>query len=65
MGIYDTGFVSQEQENYLMKNEPTLYKAVLKKHGSFRETKKRPNPNVRVDNRSALPNISRGRRRGN
>lgn len=62
MSIMDTGFKSEAQEKYLMQNEPKLYKAVLKKHGAFRS--KRPNPNTRVDNRSAIPNITRGRRRG-
>jgi hypothetical protein len=39
-----TGFVSEEQEMYLMKNDPTLYKAVLKKHGHWgqKRTYKQP-----------------------
>lgn len=63
MSIMDTGFVSEAQEKYIMKNEPSLYKAVIKKHGSF-INKRTPSPNVRLDNRSAVPNISRGRSRG-
>ena len=62
MSIMDTGFVSAEQEKYIMRNEPSLYKAVIKKHGSF-INKRTPSPNIRIDNRSALPNISRGRSR--
>lgn len=42
MSVMDTGFVSADQEKYLMMNEPSLYKAVLKKHGSFIKAKKRP-----------------------
>lgn len=60
MSIMDTGFASESQEKYLMMNEPSLYKAVLKKHGSFG---KRKNPNIHVDKRSAVPNIIRGRGR--
>ena len=40
MSIMDTGFVSKEQEQYLRINEPKLYKAVLKKHGSFDKPKR-------------------------
>ena len=60
MSIMDTGFVSESQEKYLRMNEPELYKAVLKKHGSFNKAKKRegiPMPS------SSTPNIPRGRRR--
>lgn len=63
MSIMDTGFVSAEQEQYLMKNEPSLYKAVLKKHGSF-INKRSPGITARIDNRSSIPNINRGRSRG-
>lgn len=65
MSVIDTGFVSAEQEQYLMRNEPSLYKAVLKKHGSFiNKNKKAPSVGTRIDNRSAsLPNVSRGRSR--
>ena len=37
--VVQTGFVSKEQEEYLKKNDPALYKQVLKKHGSYREKK--------------------------
>ena len=38
--IMETGFVSKEQEEYLRVHNPKLYKAVLKKHGSFDKPKK-------------------------
>ena len=60
MSIMNTGFASESQEKYLMTNEPSLYKAVLKKHGSFGKKK---NPNVHVDVKSAMPNLIRGRGR--
>lgn len=37
--VVQTGFLSKEQEEYLKKNDPALYKQVLKRHGSFREKK--------------------------
>ena len=43
MSVMDTGFVSQQQEEYLRLHEPALYKKVLKKHGSFIQAKKRNN----------------------
>lgn len=46
MSIMETGFVSKEQEDYLRMHEPSLYKAVLKKHGSFIQAKKRKSPVV-------------------
>lgn len=44
--LMETGFVSEQQEKYLMINEPTLYKAVLKKHGHFGKVK---NPSLRMN----------------
>lgn len=61
MSVMDTGFVSESQEKYLRMNEPELYKAVLKKHGSFNKVKKKEDLNLTSS--SALPNIQRGRRR--
>lgn len=58
MSIMDTGFVSDAQEKYLMKNEPELYKAVVKKHGHFNKPKKKTEINF-----SSAPSIPRGRRR--
>lgn len=61
MSIMDTGFVSEAQEKYLMKNEPELYKAVVKKHGSFNKAKKNEGINL---SSSSIPNsLPRGRRR--
>ena len=61
MSIMDTGFVSEAQEKYLMKNEPELYKAVIKKHGSLLKSKKQEGINL---SSSSTPNVPRGRRRG-
>ncbi len=41
--ITETGFVSLEQEEFLRKNQPELYKYILKKFGSFGKKK---NPNL-------------------
>lgn len=60
MSIMDTGFVSESQEKYLMLNEPTLYKAVVKKHGHFNKAKKKSDINLTESN---IPNIPTGRRR--
>lgn len=60
MSIMDTGFCSEAQESYLRINEPELYKAVLKKHGSFNKAKKRVGTPLPTSN---TPNIPRGRRR--
>ena len=60
MSIMDTGFVSEAQEKYLMKNEPELYKAVIKKHGSLLKSKKQEDINL---SSSSTPNVPRGRRR--
>lgn len=59
MSIMDTGFKSEAQEHYLRLNEPELYKAVLKKHGSF----SKPKRVTTTTPSSTLPNILRGRRR--
>lgn len=59
MSIMDTGFVSEAQEKYLMKNEPELYKAVVKKHGHFNKVKKKQEINLANN----TPNIPRGRGR--
>jgi|AntRauTorckE6833_2_1112554.scaffolds.fasta_scaffold00366_24 hypothetical protein len=37
--IGETGFTSKEQEKYLMKNEPALYKRIVKKHGHYGKAK--------------------------
>ena len=57
----DTGFVSEAQEKYIRMNEPELYKAVLKKHGSFNK----PKPKTDTSRLTTSENISvpRGRRR--
>lgn len=60
MSIMDTGFVSEAQETYLRLNEPELYKAVLKKHGSFNKAKKKEEISL---SSSSTPNVPRGRRR--
>lgn len=60
MSIMDTGFCSEAQEKYLMKNEPELYKAVLKKHGSLLKSKKQEGINL---SSSSVPSIPRGRGR--
>ena len=62
MSIVDTGFVSEAQEQYLRQNEPSLYKAVLKKHGSFLQTKKKHEGVSNLTNTS-LPSVRRGRGR--
>lgn len=59
MSIMDTGFVSEAQEKYLMKNEPELYKAVIKKHGSLLKSKKQEG----ISLSSSSVNVPRGRRR--
>lgn len=60
MSIMDTGFVSEAQEKYLMKNEPELYKAVIKKHGSLLKSKKQEGISL---SSSSTPNVPRGRSR--
>ncbi|MBO8161082.1 MAG: hypothetical protein H0Z24_05550 [Thermosipho sp. (in: Bacteria)] len=52
--VMETGFVSKQQEEYLRINNPKLYKAVLKKHGSFDKPKRNNRPNAfrhRVNNK--------------
>lgn len=61
MSVMDTGFCSEAQEKYLMQNEPALYKAVIKKHGSFNKPKVK-SEGVNLAS-SSTPNIPRGRRR--
>lgn len=62
MSIMDTGFVSEAQEKFLMKNEPELYKAVVKKHGHFNKAKTRSDINLGSSN--TIPNnLPTGRRR--
>lgn len=60
MSIMDTGFVSEAQEKYLRMNEPELYKAVLKKHGSFNKVKKKEDISL---SSSSTPNLPKGRGR--
>ena len=60
MSVMDTGFCSEAQEKYLRMNEPELYKAVLKKHGSFGKVKKKEDVHL---SSSSTPNVPRGRRR--
>lgn len=43
LSIGDTGFTSKDQERYLRKHEPALYKRIVKKHGHYG---KQSNPNL-------------------
>lgn len=54
MSVMDTGFVSQQQEEYLRLHEPALYKKVLKKHGSFIQAKKRNNNSVNTNKTKSI-----------
>lgn len=38
--VYETGFVSKEQEEFLRQSNLSLYKAVIKKWGSYKPHKK-------------------------
>lgn len=45
--VFETGFVSKEQEEFLRINEPTLYKAVIKKHGHYKHRRNNLPPQIK------------------